>query len=135
MLFILSIRFTPPQFLPRNQQQSNRPQYAASTTKPDQWEKVAQKNAHPAHPRATARAKMTVALLESTELATHTHTTEGGITSTHHTLIKGVVPKTTNLNRNALAGSRVRMHMRRCPSHRGIRIKVNIMRGVLDLDF
>lgn len=139
MLLILSIRFTTHQFLPRNQQQSNRPQYAASTTKPDQWEKVAQKSPHPAHPRATATAKTIVALRESTGLATHTHTTEGGITSTststHHTLIKGVVPKITNLNRNALAGSRVRMHMRRCPSHRGIRIKVNIMRGVLDLGF
>lgn len=80
---------------------------------------------------------MTVALPESTGLATHTHTTEGGTptasTSTRPTLIKGVAPKIKNLNRNAIAESRVRMHMRKCPSHRGIKIKINIMRGVLDL--
>lgn len=127
--------FNPPNSFPRNQQQSNRHQYAASTTKPDQWEKVAQKNRHPAHPRATARAKTTVAQPESTGLATHTHTTEGGIPTASTSMHQGVVPKIANLNRNARAGSRVRMHMRRCPSHRGIKIKINIMRGVLDLAF
>ena len=133
ILFHLFGLFTPNSSL----QQSNRHQYAVSTTKPDQWEKVAQKSPHPAHPRATPRAKTTVALPESTGLATHTHTTEGGTptASTRPTLIKGVAPKTTNLNRDAIAGNRVRMHMRRCPSHRGIRIKVNVMRGVLDLAF
>ncbi|KAJ6190106.1 hypothetical protein N7519_000127 [Penicillium mononematosum] len=50
--------------------------YAASTTKLGQWEKVAQKNLHPAHLRVTARVKTTVAPPESTGLATHTHTTE-----------------------------------------------------------
>jgi hypothetical protein len=134
MVLIYVFSFTP--IILRNQQQSNRPQYAASTTKLDQWEKVAQKSLHPAHLRVTARVKTTVAPPESTGLATHTHTTEGGNpASTRPTPTKGVAPKTTALNRNAIAGSRVRMHMRRCLSHRKIRSRTKTMRGVLDIVF
>ena len=120
-----------------NQQQSNHPQYAASTTNLGQWEKVAQKSPHPAHLRVTARVKTTVAPPESTEFATPTHTTEDGIptASTRRTPTKGVAPKTTAPNQNVTAGSRARMHMRRCLGRRRIRSRTKIMRGVLDIGF
>lgn len=124
-----------PAMTPQNhQQQSNRHQYAASTTKPAQWEKVAQKSPHPAHPKARARVKTTVALPESTGLAAHTHTPETGNRTTS---TKGVVLRTTAQNRNAVAGSRVRMHTRRCLSRRRarVRIRMRTRRGVLDLYF